>query len=293
MYWLIIGLLWVEFVTCHFFNFPVVWFVLSLLLVHLWTGQWSVLSWVCDLFMTMTCQWSVLSWVCDLFMTMTVTCQWSVLSEFVTCSWQWLVSGLFWVSLWLVHDNDLSVDCFEWVCDLFMTMTCQWSVLSEFLTCSLQWLVSGLFLVSLWLVHDNDLSVVCFELVPCSWSSLRDTSLSTTLGRVSLTESHFFTMSYSSDTWQNKTENKYRVKTVTMSYSSDTWPNKTEIDIYSETYISRHWERNFVSERITQCKEHSKYCRERNCHPLCFFPLSQKSLEGKSKNRIRKRKHLY
>ena len=258
MYWLIIGLLWNEFVTCHFFNFPVVWFVLSLLLVHLWTGQWSVLSWVCDLFMTMTCQWSVLSWVCYLFTYWLVSGLFWV--EFVTCSWQWLASDMFWV---------------------------------EFVTCSWQWLVSGLFWVSLWLVRDSDLSVVCFELVPCSWSSLRDTSLSTTLGRVSLTESHFFTMSYSSDTWQNKTENKYRVKTVTMSYSSDTWPNKTEIDIYSETYISRHGERNFVSERITQCKEHSKYCRERNCHPLCFFPLSQKSLEGKSKNRIRKRKHLY
>ena len=162
MYWLIIGLLWVEFVTCHFFNFPVVWFVLSLLLVHLWTGQWSVLSWVCDLFMTMTCQWSVLSWVCYLFTYWLVSGLFWV--EFVTCSWQWqwLVSGLFWVSLWLVHDNDLSVVCFEWVCDLFMTMTCQWTVLSEFVTCSWQWLVSGLFWVSFWLVRYSDLSVVCF-----------------------------------------------------------------------------------------------------------------------------------
>ena len=43
------------------------------------------------------------------------------------------------LSLWLVRDSDLSVVCFEWVCDLFVTVTCQWSVLSWYLVHGVPW----------------------------------------------------------------------------------------------------------------------------------------------------------
>ena len=43
---------------------------------------------------------------------------------------------------------------------------------------------------------------------PCSWSWLSDVSRSTMLGSVSDSESHFLTMSYSSEIFETKFENK-------------------------------------------------------------------------------------